>query len=103
MNRSVIRTSVYIIASSILAASSPAQKAAETDPTLTSWLLNTTGATGRSEIPRIHEKVSKIPADVERVRYTDTDVYIESASIPSHNVGPFNDRNPALPADANIL
>ena len=75
----------------------------EVDPAITSWKRNTTGATGMSPNQTIHDCVSQYLADVSRVRYNATDVYINSESIPSHNVGPFPDGNPATPVGQDYL
>ena len=52
--------------------------------------MNTTGAMGQSPDATINATVSLILADVQRVRFTATDVYVEATGIPSYPVGPFN-------------
>jgi hypothetical protein len=68
---------------------------------LTGWQLNTTGATGHSTNSTINALVSQITADVREVWSTTDNVYVKSAGVPSYNVGPFNDGNPAYPSDRN--
>jgi len=74
-----------------------------TDPAITSWRMNTSGATGVGGTAAIDDVVSLVLADVTRVRYTGTDVYVESNSIPSHSVGPFLDGNPSIPSSQATL
>src|SRR5215213_9016414 len=68
---------------------------------LTSWQLNTTGATGHSTNTMINNLVSQITADVREVWSTADNFYVKSAGVPSYDVGPFNDGNPAYPSDRN--
>jgi YHYH protein len=68
---------------------------------LTGWQLNTTGATGHSTNSTINAFVSQITADVREVWSTADNFYVKSAGVPSYNVGPFNDGNPAYPSDRN--
>jgi YHYH protein len=70
---------------------------------LTSWRINTTGAKGHSTDPTINSLVSQITADVRQVWYTSGDVYVKASGVPSYNVGPFLDGNPAYPSDRNWL
>ncbi len=75
----------------------------EADPVVTVWQVNEIGTTGTSPNSEINAIVSGIWADVERVRFDATHVYIEASGVPSHSVGPFNDGNPAGPSDLNSL
>ena len=70
------------------------------DTYITSWMINTNGATGRSTDTTINNVVKSIPANVQQVRYTGTDVYIKATGIPDYNIGPFNG-NPNVPANDN--
>lgn len=49
----------------------------------------------------INALVSQITADVREVWSTANNFYVRSAGVPSYNVGPFNDGNPAYPSDRN--
>ena len=84
----------------VLFALSAAQAAAQT-AYLTSWEINTTSATGHSTNATINGLVSQIAADVREVWSTSDYVYVKSSGVPSYNVGPFNDGNPAYPSDRN--
>src|SRR5437868_5628598 len=95
------RTSmVCALAGAVLAAATHAH--AETDPTIISWLQNIAGLTGHSPAANINTTVSQIQADVQQVRYTATDVYVNATDVPDHNVGPFGN-NPNIPADQHKL
>ncbi len=50
---------------------------AQTTPEITSWKLNKTGATG----------YNGLPADVQKVQYSATYVYINASGIPSYTIG----------------
>jgi hypothetical protein len=68
---------------------------------LTSWQINSTGAKGHSTDATINALVSQITADVSEVWATSSYVYVKSSGVPSYNVGPFNDGNPAYPSNRN--
>jgi hypothetical protein len=65
----------------------PSLKAQTLGPEVTSWKINTTGATG----------YNSIPSNVLLVRYGTANVYISANSIPSYNIGPWNG-NPNTPS-----
>ncbi len=75
---------------------------AAVDPTLGSWIQNTTGLTGHSPNTTINNSISLISANVQQVRYTPTDVFINSTDIPSYNIGPWPS-NPNVASNQNIL
>ncbi len=58
---------------------------AQTSPVISAWLRNTTGATG----------YNGLPANVQSVYYTSTDVYVSASGIPSYTIGPWNNPNVA--------
>ena len=70
------------------------------DTYVTSWMINTTGVKGKSTDSTINAAVSTILANVQKVAYTSTDVYIQATGIPDYNIGPFNG-NPNVPANDN--
>lgn len=70
------------------------------DTYVNSWLVNTNGATGRSTNATINSAISTIPANVQQVRYTNTNVYIQATGIPDYNIGPFGN-NPNIPSNDN--
>jgi hypothetical protein len=61
-------------------------------PELASWKLNLTGLTG----------YNGLPADVQRVRYSDGSVYVNASCIPEYGIGPWPG-NPNVPTNQNFL
>ncbi len=61
-------------------------------PEITSWLINTTGATG----------YNNIPSNVQSVHFTTTDVYVSATCIPGYDIGPWTG-NPNTPANQNFV
>lgn len=83
MNRIIFKiTSLLLISGSIQAQG----------PEITSWIRNTTGATG----------YGGIESNVQVVQYTTTDVYISSTCIPEYNIGPWT-ANPNTPSDQSLV
>jgi hypothetical protein len=69
---------------------------------VTSWVINTSGLTGYNCTGCTPAVNGTIPANIQSVYYTTTDVYIESQGIPSYNVGPWNS-NPNKPTAQNKI
>jgi hypothetical protein len=63
---------------------------AQLSPAITSWRLNRTGATG----------FNNLPADVQRVQFSPTAVYVTASGIPSYSIGPWA-RNPNTAGNQN--
>jgi len=61
-------------------------------PEVTSWIINTTGATGYNDIP----------SNVQLVQYADDNVYVSASCIPGYDIGPWN-ANPNTPANQNFV
>ena len=71
------------------------------DAYVNSWLINTTGLTGKSTNSTINAAIDTIPANVQEVAYTSTDVYIKAArASPDYNIGTFGN-DPNIPANDN--
>jgi hypothetical protein len=49
----------------------------QTNPTITSWMINTTNAVG----------YNNLPCNVQSVYYTLTDVYVSASDIPAYSIG----------------
>ena len=77
-----------IIAATMLAISTQAQ----VGPDISSWIINTTGATG----------YNSLPSNVQQVQYTSTDVYVSATCIPGYAIGPWNS-NPNIPSNQNFV
>jgi hypothetical protein len=77
---------------------------AQTDPVITSWLINTTGETGRHYVEGNSTPINDTyEVNVSQVQYSDANVYISSSGIPSYIIGPYLDGNPALASDNEWL
>jgi hypothetical protein len=63
----------------ITAAIGIASAALAQGPTVTSWLLNTTGLTG----------YNGLPANVQQVQYSTNNVYVSCSDIPAYTIGPW--------------
>ena len=61
-------------------------------PELSSWMRNTTGLTG----------YNSLPANVQQVRYSTNNVYINASGIPSYSIGPWPG-NPNVPVNKNYV
>jgi len=81
-------TSLLLLAMAALAA----RPARAQGPTVTSWILNTTGATG----------YGGIESNVQEVQYTATDVYVSATCIPGYDIGPWLG-DPNIPANMNFV
>ncbi len=60
-------------------------------PVISSWIVNTTGATG----------YGSIPSNVQIDQFDSTDVYISCTCIPGYNIGPWTG-NPNVPSNQNF-
>ncbi len=76
----------------LVIASSIAISAQAQGPEITSWIQNTTGATG----------YGGIESNVQVVQYTTTDVYVSATCIPGYSIGPWTG-NPNVPANQNFV
>lgn len=72
-------------------------------PSVTSFVVNTTGAMGASSDADINAVVSGYEADVQAVWYTADATYVYASGVPSYEVGPWPDGNPAIATDRNWL
>src|ERR1041384_2557248 len=61
-------------------------------PEVTSWKINTTGATG----------YNNIPSNVQQVQYSTNNVYVSATCIPGYNIGPWSG-NPNTPSNQNFV
>ena len=59
---------------------------AQLGPEITSWVINTTNATG----------YNNIPSNVQLVQYSTNNVYVSCTCIPGYSIGPWN-QNPNQP------
>jgi YHYH protein/Secretion system C-terminal sorting domain len=64
---------------------------AQTGPEVTSWIVNTTGATG----------YGGLETNVQQVQYSTANVYVSCTCIPGYDIGPWN-ANPNTPANQDF-
>lgn len=73
---------------------------AQTNPAISSWVLNSKGTTGYNCSGCTPTVNGSILTDIESVYYTATDAYITTSGVPTYNVGPWK-ANPNVPSDQN--
>lgn len=81
------KTSLLTIALSIAALSTQAQLG----PEISSWIINTTNATG----------YNNIPSNVQTVQYSTSQVYVSCSCIPGYAIGPWS--NPNVASNQNFV
>jgi|CXWL01.1.fsa_nt_gi hypothetical protein len=72
------------------------------DPLLDLWVFNNNNRHGTSTNPTVNAIVSLISADVTRIRFTSTNIYVDSSDMPSYPVGPWPG-NPNTVTAQNVL
>ena len=77
---------------------------AQTNPTITSWMRNFTGITGRHYVSGNSTPITDaVAANVQTVQYNTTDVYVSATGIPAYITGPFLDGNPTIATAQNKI
>ena len=77
---------------------------AQTNPAITSWLINTNGqksrryAAGSSTLIQGTDSVN-----VQRVSYSSNFVYVKTKGLPAYPTGPFQDGNPSVATNQNAI
>ena len=74
---------------------------AQVTPQITSWLINNNGATG-SCTACASQTLTSVPANVQTVQYSATQVYVSASCVPGYNIGPWAS-NPNQPANQNLV
>ncbi len=76
------------------------QAFAQTNPAITEWIINTTGATGSHYVTGNSTPISDpYEANVQTVSYSADYAYANATGIPSYIIGPYQDGNPAQGTD----
>lgn len=76
---------------------------AQTNPTITSWLQNTT-VTARHYVAGNSTPINDASlVNCQLVQYNTTDVYVTTTGLPSYVTGPFLDGNPSLATNQNAI
>lgn len=71
-----------------------------TNPAVTSWMINTTGITGRHYVSGNSTPINdSYEANVQSVSYSTNNSYIMASGIPSYIIGPYQDGNPSQASD----
>ncbi len=77
---------------------------AQTNPAITSFLRNTTGVRGRHYVQGNPAPLADTAhANVQKVRYSTGNVYINSSGIPTYVIGPYLDGNPSQAGNRKYL
>lgn len=77
---------------------------AQTNPAITSWIINTTGLTGRHYVSGNSTPIIDADsANVQTVLYSANWVYIRTKGIPGYATGPFLDGNPSVATSQNAI
>lgn len=75
-----------------------------THPAVTRWIFNTTGITGRHYVSGNPTPLSDTAhANVQKVRYSTGNAYINCTGIPAYVIGPYLDRNPSQGTNRKYL
>ena len=76
------------------------QLSAQTNPAITSWLINTTGVMGQHYLQGNSTPIQdNVLANVQSVQYSANWVYVGATGVPSYITGPFQDGNPSLASE----
>ena len=77
---------------------------AQTHPAITSWMINTTGITGRHYVRGNPTPiVDTFLANVRTVQYSENNAYVRANGIPAYVIGPYLDGNPSTAVGRNYL
>ncbi len=77
---------------------------AQTSPVISSWLINSSGTTGRHYVAGNSTAiVDATLANVQTVQYSTNNVYVSTKGIPAYITGPFLDGNPSLASSQNAI
>ena len=77
---------------------------AQVSPAISSWLRNTTGATGRHYVQGNSTPINDAAlVNVQAVQYSGSWVYVSTTGVPSYITGPFLDGNPSVTTNQNAI
>ncbi len=77
---------------------------AQTNPAITSWLINTSNIMGRHYVSGNPTPINdNVQANVQTVQYSANWVYVSTEGIPTYITGPFLDGNPSLASSQNAI
>ncbi|WP_201986917.1 YHYH protein [Hymenobacter rubidus] len=97
-------TSTTLLAVLVGLGLSQTAQAQTTNPAITKFLRNTTNVRARHYVSGNATPIQDtVHANVQRVRYSATSVYINATGIPAYVIGPYLDGNPSLGTNRNYL
>lgn len=77
---------------------------AQTNPAITSWMINTTGLTGSHYVSGNSTPIQdSYEANVQDVQYSSNYSYISCSGIPAYTIGPYQDGNPSQASDNSYI
>lgn len=77
---------------------------AQINPVVTGWLQNTTSIMGKHYVTGNSTPINdNVLANVQKVQYNSTNVYVSATGIPAYITGPFQDGNPSLATAQNSI
>lgn len=77
---------------------------AQTNPAITSWIVNTTGLKGRHYVAGNYTPiVDADSANVQTVLYSSNWVYVRATGVPGYVTGPFMDGNPSITTNQHAI
>lgn len=77
---------------------------AQVSPAISSWLRNTTGATGRHYVQGNSTPINDADlVNVQSVQYSNNWVYVTATGVPAYITGPFLDGNPSFTTNQNAI
>ena len=77
---------------------------AQVSPAISSWLRNTTGATGRHYVQGNSTPINDAAlVNVQAVQYSGSWVYVSTTGVPSYITGPFLDGNQSVTTNQNAI
>ena len=77
---------------------------AQSNPAITSWLINTNGQKSRRYAAGSSTLINGTDSvNVQRVMYSDNFVYIRTKGLPAYPTGPFQDNNPSVATNQNAI
>lgn len=77
---------------------------AQTNPAITSWLINTTHQKAKHYVAGNSTPIQDTAqVNVQKVRYTNSNVYLNASGLPSYLIGPYQDGNPSQATNRNFV
>lgn len=77
---------------------------AQTNPAITSWIINNTGLKGRHYVAGNYTPITDADsANVQTVLYSSNWAYIRTKGIPGYVTGPYLDGNPSIATNQNAI